>query len=479
VTSSFTPSSPLVLSFPPDLPDPAGARVALERFLQASGDPAGTVARLERRGPEAVGFLAWALGGSPFVAEQLVRHADWVDLLTDRRALARDRRQGDVEGEIRAALEREDPEGARDVLRRIRRREAARLALRDLRRLASVEETLRGLSELAGGLVVCALEVASRELRGEAGLRARPRRARETGFAVLAFGKLGGSELNFSSDVDLVYLHATDRGAVSKRSGALHRHAYAEALGRRLTAVLADASREGHVYRVDLRLRPEGGAGTISHSLATADAYYQKRGATWERLALIKARPVAGDLELGKALLRHVRPFVWGRPFGDAELRQVLAMKQASDRGLAARGLTRRNVKLGRGGIREIELVVQALQLGSGGASAALRSRGSLDALEALRSARLLAAADHDVLAHAYLFLRDVENKLQMAHDSQTHVVPADEAEQRLLARRLGYADGAGLSAAEDFASDLASHTDAVHRLFRERVARFSGESAR
>ena len=102
-------------------------------------------------------------------------------------------------------------------------------------------------------------------------------------------------------------------------------------------------------------------------------------------------------------------------------------MKQASDRGLAARGLTRRNVKLGRGGIREIELVVQALQLGSGGASAALRARGSLEALEALRSAKLLAAADHDVLARAYLFLRDVENKLQMAHDSQTHVVPADE----------------------------------------------------
>jgi len=388
--------------------------------------------------------LAWALGGSPFVAEQVVRHADWIDLLTDRRALARARGRRDLEGEIRAALEREDPEGARDVLRRIRRREAARLALRDLRRLAPVEETLLGLSELACALVACALEVASRELRAEAGLRARPRRSRETGFAVLAFGKLGGSELNFSSDVDLVYLHATDRGAVSKRPGALHRHAYAEALGRRLTAVLADASHEGQVYRVDLRLRPEGGAGTISHSLATADAYYEKRGATWERLALIKARPVAGDLGLGMALLRRVRPFVWGRPFGDAELRQVLAMKQASDRGLAARGLTRRNVKLGRGGIREIELVVQALQL-----------------------------------ARAYLFLRDVENKLQMAHDSQTHVVPADEAELRLLARRLGYADGAGLSAAELFARDLAGHSDAVHRLFRERVARFSGESAR
>jgi glutamate-ammonia-ligase adenylyltransferase len=413
------------------------------------------------------------------VAEQLVRHPEWVDTLTDLRTLARVRRPREIRDEIETALERQDAKGARDVLRRIRRREAARLALRDQRRLVPVEETLRGLSALADAMLSSALEVAAREARAEAGLRPHPRGAREAGFCVLAFGKLGGYELNFSSDVDLVYLHATDRGAVSRRAGAPRRHAYAESLGRRLTALLAEPLHEGHVYRVDLRLRPEGGAGAISHSLESADAYYRARGATWERLALIKARAAAGDLELGGRLLRRVRPFVWGRPFGGAERRQLLAMKHATDRGLAARGLTRRNVKLGRGGIREVELVIQTLQLASGGATAALRARGSLEALEALRSARRLAAPEADALARAYLFLRDVENKLQMVHDAQTHVLPVDDDELRLLARRLGYPDGRDAPAASRFASDLAGHQDAVHRLFQELMgSALSGGSA-
>ena len=145
----------------------------------------------------------------------------------------------------------------------------------------------------------------------------------------------------------------------------------------------------------------------------------------------------------------------------------------------AARGLTRRNVKLGRGGIREVELVIQTLQLASGGASAPLRARGSLDALDALRSARRLPAPEADALERAYLFLRDVENKLQMAHDSQTHVLPADEGELRLLSRRLGYGDDKGATATERFLSDLEGHADAVHRIFRERVEGVSGGSAR
>jgi glutamate-ammonia-ligase adenylyltransferase len=465
--AAFAPLVPALVEGLWGVPDPDLALAALER-LTRGGAGAALLARVQQRGPRAVSLLLAALGGSPFVSEQLVRHPEWVDTLTDLRSLARARRPREIQDEIRAALERQGPDGARDVLRRIRRRETARLALRDLRRLVSVEETLRGLSGLADALVASALEVAAREVRAEAGLRAHPRGTREPAFCVLAFGKLGGAELNFSSDVDLVYAHATDRGAVSRRPGALRRHAYAESLGRRLTAVLADAIHEGHVYRVDLRLRPEGGAGAISHSLDAAHAYYRVRGATWERLALIKARPVAGDLELGSRLLRRVRPFVWSRPFGETERRQVLAMKHASDRGLAARGLTRRNVKLGRGGIREVELVIQTLQLASGGRSASLRARGSLEALEALRSARRLAAAEADALARAYLFLRDVENKLQMAHDSQTHVLPADEAELRLLARRLGYGDGAGATAAERFLGELKAHTDAVHQVFEE-----------
>jgi glutamate-ammonia-ligase adenylyltransferase len=452
------------------VPDPDAALSRLERFVHASGGGAGVLAVLHERGPASLELLAWALGASPFLADQLVRHPEWAGWLTDPQALGRARGVKQLAGDVRKAIAEAGPGGARDVLRRTRRREILRIALLDLRRLASVEETLRALSSLADALVSGAFDVAAAEVRAEAGLPPLQAGAR-SGFAVLALGKLGGSELNFSSDVDLVYLHRTDSGVVSRRSGSATLHAHAEALGRRLTAVLGEASHEGHVYRVDLRLRPEGRAGAISHSLRAAEEYYRDRGAAWERLALIKARPVAGDAELARALLRRVTAFVWERPFDAHALRQVLQMKHESDRRLAARGLTDRHVKLGRGGIREIELVTQVLQLEAGGRGAQ-RSRATLPALGALREAGALQAPEADALARAYLFLRDVENKLQMVHDAQTHVLPEDDDELRLLARRLGYPDGRDAPAAVRFRSDLSGHAETVHRLFQELLLR-------
>ena len=374
------------------VPDPDAALARLERFVHASGGGAGVLAVLHERGAESVGLLALALGASPFLADVLIRHPEWAGGLTDHHALGRARSAQDFAAGVREALAEAGPGGARDVLRRVRRREILRLALRDLRRLVPVEETLGGLSALADALVSGAFDVAATEVRAEAGLPPRRSGAR-AGLAVLALGKLGGSELNFSSDVDLVYLHRTDVGVISRRSEASSRHAHADALGRRLTAVLGEASHEGHVYRVDLRLRPEGGAGSISHSLRAAEEYYLARGAAWERLALIKARPVAGDTELARELLRRVAPFVWERVFDAPSLAQVLRMKHDSDRRLAARGLADRHVKLGRGGIREIELITQVLQLRSGGRGA-LRSRATLPALAALREAGALPAPE-------------------------------------------------------------------------------------
>ena len=447
------------------VPDPDAALSRLERFVHASGGGAGVLAVLHERGPAALELLAWALGASPFLADQLVRHPEWAGWLTDPHARALQSAK-QLAGQVRKAIAEAGPGGARDVLRRTRRREIVRIALLDLTRLVPVEETLLGLSALADALVSAAFDVAAAEVRAEAGLPLRQAGAR-SGFAVLALGKLGGSELNFSSDVDLVYLHRTDAGVVSRRSGSLTLHAHAETLGRRLTAVLGEASHEGHVYRVDLRLRPEGRAGAISHSLRAAEEYYLGRGAAWERLALIKARPVAGDTELARMLLRRVTEFVWERPFDAQALRQVLRMKHESDRRLAARGLTDRHVKLGRGGIREIELITQVLQLREGGRRG-LRARATLPALAALREAGALPAPDADALANAYLFLRDVENKLQMVHDAQTHLLPEDDGERRLLARRLGYADGPDAPAAARFTSELSGHAETVQRLFQE-----------
>jgi glutamate-ammonia-ligase adenylyltransferase len=452
------------------VPDPDAALLHLERFVRASGGGAGVLAVLHDRGAQSLELLLWGLGGSPFLAGELVRHPEWAGWLADRHALSHARRARELKEEIARAVADAGPGGARDVLRRTRRREVVRLALRDLHRLASVEETLAALSALADALLEGAFSVAGAEARAEAGLAPLVAGA-GGGFAVVALGKLGGSELNFSSDVDLVYVHRSDRGRVARAQGAPSRHAHAESLARRLTAVLGETSHEGHVYRVDLRLRPEGRAGAISHSLRAAREYYFSRGAAWERLALIKARPVAGDRGLGLTLLRRVAPFVWERPFDVHALQQVLRMKHESERRLAAAGTAERHVKHGRGGIREIELMTQVLQLRSHGRGG-LRARATIEALQALRAARVLPAPEAEALARAYLFLRDVENKLQMVHDSQTHVLPADAAEERLLARRLGYADAGAATAEGRFRSDLRGHTDTVHRLFEELLVR-------
>jgi glutamate-ammonia-ligase adenylyltransferase len=406
------------------LPDADAAVVHLERFVRAGGAP--VLALLATRGRDSSDALLWALGGSPFLGDQVVRHPDWAEWLTRPHILARARRAGEIAAETRRALAGQGREAARDVLRLVRRREVLHVAVRDLLRLSSVRETLSALTTVADALVRVALEAAVEEVSD-------PRLARVprgSGLAVLGLGKLGGGELNFSSDIDLVYVDGPD--------GLADAHGHAHALARCLTNLLGETTHEGHVYRVDLRLRPEGRAGALVHSLDAVEQYYLGRAATWERLALLKARMVAGDAAVGREFARRTAPFVWRRPFGPEDVLQVLRLKQEGDRRLASRGLERRHVKLGRGGIREIELVVQVLQIRQRGALRLARSRGTLFALEALRSAGALAAPEHDALRRAYLFLRDVENKLQMAHDTQTHVLPDDDEGLALLAARLG-----------------------------------------
>jgi glutamate-ammonia-ligase adenylyltransferase len=416
-----------------EVPDPDAALSRLERLVHAGG--AGALVALRGRGPDASRALLWALGGSPFLAEQLIRHPGWAEWVTQRRVLARARGTREIAGEVRAAVAGAAPAEARDALRRARRREIVGVGVRDLLRLSTVPGTLGALSSLADALVPVGLEVAAAEALEELGLPSRSPASRraQPGFVVLALGKLGGSELNFSSDVDLVYVHRSDSGRVSRRRPALDPHRWAEILARRLTAVLGEATHEGHVYRVDLRLRPEGRVGAISHSLAAADEYYGGRGAPWERLALLKARR------------------------------------------LVARGLEDRHVKLGRGGIREDELITQVLQIRHGSAARLRlpRARGTLAALDTLRSLGALPGPEEEALARAYLFLRDVENKLQMVHDAQTHVLPGDEHDVVQLARRLGYGGDPGHArAVARFLSDLRGHTETVHRLFGDLLGR-------
>ena len=423
--------------------DPDQSLARFERFATASLGRRELLSYL-KEAPRTVELLARAFGASAFMAEILIRDPGYFHWVADPAVLRARRGKAVLRRELASALAPFRTEARqREALRIFKRREMLHIGVRDIVRRSSVESTLRALSDLADVLTQAAVEISSEAMRAEGG--------RAPALAVVGLGKLGGGELNFSSDVDLLYVLADEDGAPVEAG---------ESLARRVTEALAATTNEGHVFRVDLRLRPEGQMGAIAPSLSGLRRYYAERGQTWERLALIKARVVAGDRRLGARMRTTVAPFVFERPFGAADLEAVRGLKQQVDARIAGRGETSTNVKLGRGGIREVELVVQALQLRFGGGDPTLRPSGTLAALSALRDAGRLPPAEHEVLARAYLFLRDVENKLQMAADAQVHSLPSDPVLLRTLARTLGYPDTAPLL------SDYASHTNHVRSVF-------------
>lgn len=361
------------------------------------------------------------------------------------------------------------------VLRRHKRREVLRIGSRDLLRLASVADTVRELSSLAEGAIEVAVRYARAQVARDYGEFASDDRLR---FVVLGMGKLGVRELNFSSDIDLLYLFDGGRRQTSGGPrGALGGGAFATRMAEIATRVLSEVSGEGFVFRVDLRLRPEGQNGPIVNSLGAALVYYESLGETWERAAMLKARPVAGDLDLGWAFLEEIRPFVYRRFLDFTTVEEIDEMKAKVD-SRHSRARLDRDVKLGPGGIREVEFIAQALQLVHGGRDLRLRSRSTLETLRALADLGIVDRDDSAALSQAYLFLRDVEHKLQIVHERQTQIVPSDPEEERLLARRLGYClrdlreggsppDGTS-SEVVAFRADLARHRQAVRRSFEQ-----------
>ncbi|MEB2285036.1 MAG: bifunctional glutamine synthetase adenylyltransferase/deadenyltransferase [Polyangiaceae bacterium UTPRO1] len=369
--------------------------------------------------------------------------------------------------------EEPSPEVLAQLLRVFKRRRVLLIAARDLLRRSTLVETMAELSRLAED----ALEVAV------AAVRARLAAAhgdvldagdRPLGFCVLGMGKLGGGELNFSSDIDLVYVYADGgRESAGGPRGALSVREFMSRLAEGVTKALHQATADGFVFRVDLRLRPEGSNGPIVNSMANALLYYESWGQTWERAAYLKARPVAGDRTLGAALLRELEPFVFRRYLDFATLEDLKRMKAKVAQALASGPDKGINVKLGRGGIREVEFVIQNLQLIHAGKDERIRERNSLLALERLVEARYLPADESARLAEAYRFLRDVEHKIQLVDERQTQVIPSGQAELQ-LARRLGYRGAADVALAS-FRGDRVRHMEAVAASF---AALFYGAEA-
>jgi glutamate-ammonia-ligase adenylyltransferase len=441
--------------------DPDQALNYFERFARAAVNKIHLFSYL-KDSPRTLEILAKTFGGSPYMAEILIRDPHYIYWVTDPQILNGARKKREIEREMARALRTIADERKRlDYLRALKRREMLRIGVRDLLRLCSVEETLADLSTLAEALISAAHWICSSALRREYGI---PRKA-FGGFTILAMGKLGGGELNFSSDVDLIYLYASDQEEVREDGESISASEYFRRLCQKITVALSEFTSEGYVYRVDLRLRPEGKAGAIAYSLDGYERYYQSRGETWERLALLKTWPVAGDRALGRRFLEMARPFIYDRPFDIKALEEVRGIKRKIDQQMVIRQQRSRNVKLGAGGIREIELIVQALQVCHGARTPKIRERKTMKALGALRDISLISAEECETLTRAYVFLRDVENKLQMVNDAQTHSLPIDGQELAACARRLGYSDEPG-PAAEQLLRDYQHHTGQVNRIF-------------
>jgi len=453
-----------VLDEAADSADPDQALDYLERFAKASSSKVALFSSLHDS-PAMLHLLMTVFGSSPFLSQSLIRNPEYLYWAARPEVLDRCRSRRVLEKDLRATLGSLRSQARQlDALRRFKRRELLAIGIRDLLGKASVRETTAALSHLADVLIQQAYAVCREGLAQAYGYA-------RTGFTVLGMGKLGGEELNFSSDVDLVYLCGSDAGTTTgTKSGGktsrLPRAEYFRHLAQDVTNALSAVTNEGYLFRVDLRLRPEGKAGAIVGSLKEYGRYYQGwRGQPWERLALIKARPVAGDKALGKSFLKVIRTFVYRKAQPRAILAEVMRIKRLIDQKMVAREESERNVKLGRGGIREVELAVQTLQA-MFGAAMPVQERNTEKALGKLFRARLIGPGEHRFLLDGYWFLRNVEHKLQMVEEQQTHTLSADPVELHVCALRLGYKDAEEAQAEELFRRDYARHAERIHDIF-------------
>ena len=345
------------------------------------------------------------------------------------------------------------------ILRRMKAHAALLIALADIGNVWPVARITAALTDVAE----TALRAAVRFLLREAARREKLKLAGAndpeagSGYIVLAMGKLGGHELNYSSDIDLMVFFA--RGTTRLASGVEPGQFYVR-LTRDLVKILQERTPDGYVFRVDLRLRPDPSSTQVAISTEAALDYYEHRGQNWERAALIKARACAGDLAAGEKFLSELSPFIWRKYLDFATIAHVHEMKRRIQayRGHGEIAVEGHNIKLGRGGIREIEFFVQTEQLIAGGRHAQLRGNGTIATLDALARENWISREARDELAAAYDFLRRVEHRLQMMADEQTHTLPAKPEALEVFARFLGFKDR------NDFAAALVRHMRRVER---------------
>lgn len=431
----------------------------LARFLQASRSAQSWLALFERE-PDALQTLVQLSSASQYLADMLIADPEAFDLLrmTGGQPVAKEILLDELLAEVIATS---DARSVMRLLRDFRHRETLRIAYGDIIHGQPLEIVTGQLTILAESILQAALVAARREVDARRGplLNSHGQPAR---FCVLGLGKLGGQELNYSSDVDLIFVHEAafdKRVAQASPVKETQVDEYFQRLGQQLIKLLGESTSRGVAYRIDMRLRPYGSQGPLAISFERALDYYYSAGRTWERQAFIKARAVAGDLELGASLLEELQPWIYRRYLMRADITGLAALKRRIERQAQGAAAPARDIKTGFGGIRDIETVIQFLQLLHGGEVHSVRTPSTLRAIELLHKAGCLTGDEQHVLAENYRFLRRVEHFLQIMNDRQSHALPQDESRFARLAQRLGFRklDGAAgqLSPHDQFEQQL------------------------
>ncbi|RST87243.1 bifunctional [glutamine synthetase] adenylyltransferase/[glutamine synthetase]-adenylyl-L-tyrosine phosphorylase [Aquibium carbonis] len=429
--------------------DPERAAAELQDVLSSAGE-AGChrLAGLAQARPEIAAFLAGAMSLSSYVRDTLRRRPQMLEPLFD---VGWETRVDAITDEVRAAwsVDGVTEKSLMAELRRLKTEAHVLIALADLAGVAEAATSVRLLSALADAAVGAAIDFLLREAhdQGKLNLPDRDRPGEGSGFVVLGMGKLGAGELNFSSDIDLILFFEADAPAIRDPLDATDLFSR---LARRLIRILSDRTEHGYVFRTDLRLRPDPGSTPLAIPVEAALNYYEGRGQNWERAAMIKARPVAGDFEAGMGVLKELQPFVWRKYMDYAAIADVHSIKRQihAHKGHGEIAVRGHNVKLGRGGIREIEFFVQTQQLIAGGRFPELRGRETVAMLERLTERGWIDADACASLTRQYWFLRDVEHAIQMVADEQAHDLPEDDAGLERIARMRGFASAEAFSEA-------------------------------
>ena len=442
----------------PRVADPDRVLVSLERLFAAVRSPLAAAALFERD-PRALEILLGIFAASPYLAELVIADPEaWEEIRVGRgRPEKRETLAAVLAAEVGNAA---GMDGIKRAIRRFKRRQTLRIAYGDIVECQRLETVVQQISHVADCIIDLALRTALAQAIRQRGVPREPD-GRSATIAVLALGKLGGCELNYSSDVDLVFVHSADGRVDGPRPST--NQEFFDRVVQDAARLVADATEDGVAYRVDLRLRPHGRTGPASMALEPMLRYFDQAGRTWERQAWVKARCIGGDAELGRRLLEALEPWIWRRWLSRADISGIKALKRRIEQRSIRGGSDSTDVKAGRGGIRDIEFTIQFLQLLAGGDTPAVRTGTTLEAIRRLAAAGSLTDQEREILERTYTLLRTVEHRLQILYDRRTHTLPTSDIELGRLASRLGY--GGDTAGRDRLRRDLAEATALDRRI--------------